>query len=160
MCRSSHTELICWREKSLRTLLRICGKHSRFSPPTTKQEMGSHSRTVSHLSVDRSDGMKSGPDITGERVLVPPSGESRRSAERAHGTQMKLLQSLLKSGMGLKARALHVAAGGEDVLVGRQLGGATAKVALADEVVVAADDLLVTRHGACRSLCRSARESR
>ncbi len=42
---------------------------------------------------------------------MPPGGERRRSAERAHGTQMKLLQSLLKSGMGLKARALHVVTG-------------------------------------------------
>ncbi len=65
MCKSSHTELICWSEKSLSTVLRICGRHRRFSPPTTKHEIVSPSRTVSHLSVERSDGMKSGPGITG-----------------------------------------------------------------------------------------------
>lgn len=48
-----------------------------------------------------------------ERVLVPPSGERRGAAERAHGAEMKLLQSLLKSGMGLEAGALHVVLAGE-----------------------------------------------
>lgn len=65
MCSSSHTELICCREKSLSTEFRIWGKQRRFSPPTTKQEMVSPSRMVSHLSVDLSEGMKKGPGITG-----------------------------------------------------------------------------------------------
>lgn len=44
---------------------------------------------------------------------------------------------------GIRPLVLH---GGNDVLVGRQLGGALAEVTVADGELVAADDLVVARH--------------
>lgn len=44
---SSHTALIWPKENSRSTVLRICGRHSRFSPPTLKQAIGSPSSKVS-----------------------------------------------------------------------------------------------------------------
>ncbi len=47
-----------------------------------------------------------------------------------------------------------------DVLVGRQLGDALAKVTLADGVVAAANDLLVAWHVECSWVWSSAKESK
>lgn len=44
---------------------------------------------------------------------------------------------------GIRPLVLH---GGNDVLIGRQLGGALAEVTLADGELVAADDFVVARH--------------
>ncbi|KAL3185775.1 hypothetical protein MRX96_028671 [Rhipicephalus microplus] len=51
MCRSVHTLLICGSDRSVSTVLRICGRQSRCSPPTVKHEMVFHSSCVSSRSL-------------------------------------------------------------------------------------------------------------
>lgn len=58
---------------------------------------------------------------------------------------------------GLRSLVFHSS---YDVLVGRQLGGALTKVAVADRVVVGADDLLVAGHSECGRVYSSAEERR
>lgn len=51
ICNSSQTWFIWKRLNCRNTLLRTCGRQSRFSPPTTKHEIVSPSRTVSESSL-------------------------------------------------------------------------------------------------------------
>lgn len=51
ICNWSHSWWIWLRRKSLSTEFKTCGKHRRFSPPTTKHDIFSPSKIVSVLSL-------------------------------------------------------------------------------------------------------------
>lgn len=97
------------------------------------------------------------PDAEGPQQAAGPAAAAGRYARVGRGARRRGLRGGLSRGRrvvgwtrvlgrvfgGLRPLVLH---GGEDVLVGRQLGGALAEVALPDGKLVTAHHLVVARH--------------